>query len=89
VHFDKNDNSLPASDRRHGDRPSQPGLLKPAEAGIYLKVPENALAKMRMTGDGPPFVKIGTRVRYRLEALDEWIRAREYTSTSATSQAHK
>ena len=41
------------------------------------------LTKMRLTGDGPPFVKVGARaVAYRKADLDAWLQARVRRSTS-------
>jgi predicted DNA-binding transcriptional regulator AlpA len=42
------------------------------------------LAKSRLTGTGPRFVKIGRSVRYRDSALREYIQARTRRSTSET-----
>ena len=39
-------------------------LLTPKEAAQLLKVSESWLAKARMRGDGPPFIKIGRAIRY-------------------------
>ena len=47
-------------------------------AAAYLGIGESSLNKMRMTGDGPRFVRAGARrVLYRVAALDEWLEARE------------
>jgi hypothetical protein len=40
-------------------------------------------AKRRMTGDGPPFVKIGRHVRYPRDSWEAWKRAQTFGSTSA------
>lgn len=42
---------------------------------------KNWLAKQRMTGDGPRFLKIGGSIRYRQSAVEEWLRACERKST--------
>ena len=42
-------------------------------------------AKRRLTGDGPPFRKIGKSVRYFWPDVDNWLRARTRTSTSDMS----
>jgi hypothetical protein len=41
-----------------------------------------ALAKARLRGDGPRFVKNGHSVRYPLSYLREYIRSRTRSSTS-------
>ena len=33
----------------------------------------STLAKMRLRGDGPPFVRVGASVRYPEDALREWM----------------
>jgi Helix-turn-helix domain len=44
--------------------PAAVKLLNPKEAAQLLKVSVSWLAKARMRGDGPPFIKIGRNVRY-------------------------
>jgi len=39
-------------------------LLTPRETSAFLRVSESWLAKARMRGDGPPYVKIGRSIRY-------------------------
>jgi Helix-turn-helix domain len=39
-------------------------LLTPKEAAELLKVSVSWLAKARIRGDGPPFIKIGRSIRY-------------------------
>ena len=59
--------------------------ISSAEAAELLKISDNALAKMRHGGDGPPFVKIGRRVRYARSDLQVWLAARRYSSTTAVT----
>jgi hypothetical protein len=40
------------------------------------------LAKSRVTGHGPPFLKVGRLVYYDLEELDAWLLACRRRSTS-------
>lgn len=42
----------------------------------------STLAKSRVSGDGPPFLKIGRSVRYDVAEADQWLEARRRTSTS-------
>lgn len=46
-----------------------------------LRVKEGTLQNWRSRGEGPPFVKIGSRVFYEAEAVREWVRSRRRTST--------
>ena len=47
-------------------------LLTPAEAAKFLRISESWLAKARMRGDGPPFIRIGHSIRYSQTALIDW-----------------
>ncbi|MFT4131882.1 helix-turn-helix transcriptional regulator [Labrys sp. (in: a-proteobacteria)] len=40
------------------------------------------LNKLRLTGDGPPFLKIGKKVLYRRSDVERWFASRVRTSTS-------
>ena len=52
-------------------------LMTREEAGDYLGIKPQTLATWAMTGRyGLPLVKIGRSVRYRREALDQFILAR-------------
>jgi predicted DNA-binding transcriptional regulator AlpA len=57
-------------------------LLTPREAADFLRLSSSWLAKARMRGDGPPFVKPGRSIRYRESELLRWIRSRTHLSTS-------
>lgn len=62
-------------------RPSRT-LLTPSQASEYLQLSQNTLAKMRIEGEGPPFFKLGSRVRYDIAEMETWLRNRLRTSTS-------
>jgi predicted DNA-binding transcriptional regulator AlpA len=47
-------------------------------------IPTSTLAKLRMRGGGPPYVKIGRAVRYPVRAGLEWMAARTIRNTSET-----
>jgi Helix-turn-helix domain len=58
-------------------------LMPPAAAAEYLGgIVVGTLAKWRHFGEGPEYVKIGTRVMYEQSALDAYIAARRCRSTS-------
>jgi excisionase family DNA binding protein len=57
-------------------------LLTPQDAAELLALSKSWLAKLRMNGDGPAFVKLGRRVRYRLSDLQAWTNGAVYRSTS-------
>ena len=52
------------------------------EVAKLWRVSESFLAKARMRGDGPPFIKVGRSIRYSEVALQHWMRARQRLSTS-------
>ena len=47
-----------------------------------LNVTASYLAKMRLTGDGPRFTKLGRAVRYDPGDVQAWLDARKANSTS-------
>ena len=57
-------------------------LLTAKEAGARLKVSLSWLAKARMRGDGPPYIRIGRSIRYAEAALMQWMKSRQRLSTS-------
>ena len=57
-------------------------LLTPKEAANFLRLSISWLAKARMRGDGPSYVKLGRSVRYREGALLQWMKSRARLSTS-------
>lgn len=56
--------------------------LNTSGAAEYLGLAESTLEKMRVTGDGPAFVKLGRAVRYRISDLDAYLAERVVSSTS-------
>jgi predicted DNA-binding transcriptional regulator AlpA len=44
------------------------------------------LEKKRVHGDGPPFLKLGRSVRYRLADLDAWMAGKVVGSTSERAE---
>jgi excisionase family DNA binding protein len=45
----------------------------PVEAADYLRSSTSTLAKLRLLGQAPAFVRIGRAVRYRQSDLDAWM----------------
>lgn len=52
------------------------------EAAIYLRLSKPHLEKLRCTGGGPRFVKLGRRVVYRTIDLDAWLELHLRANTS-------
>ncbi|MCF7982418.1 MAG: helix-turn-helix domain-containing protein [Pseudomonadales bacterium] len=61
---------------------SKPILLNRAEASDYIGVKSQTLAVWASTGRySLPFVKVGRKVLYRKEDLDQFLTRRTFTST--------
>ena len=57
--------------------------LRPAEAAAYTGVAASTLAKRRLRGDPPTYLKIATNtVVYAIEDLDAWLQSCRRSSTS-------
>ena len=60
-------------------------VLRTPGAAEYTGLAVSTLEKMRLTGDGPEFIRLSTRaVGYDIEALDRWLESRRRRSTSDT-----
>lgn len=57
-------------------------VLRPDETARRLNNSTSTLAKWRMTGDGPRFVKVGRAVRYRQSDIEDWLASRTVSSTA-------
>jgi predicted DNA-binding transcriptional regulator AlpA len=53
-------------------------LLKPNETAEFLRLSQSWLAKSRMSGKGPPFIRIGRAIRYSQTALLQWMKSMKY-----------
>jgi hypothetical protein len=62
-------------------------LLKPSQAARFLKVNVKTLANWRVTGKGPSFHKIGTRVVYGFAELKAFAASGSRKSTSDKGDA--
>jgi len=57
-------------------------LLTAKDAANLLKVSLSWLAKARMRGDGPPYIKVGRSIRYTEAGVLQWMKSRQRLSTS-------
>ena len=62
-------------------------LLTPDDLERETGVPKSSWAKRRMTGDCPPYIKIGRRVFYRRRELSLWLDAHLVNNTSQATGA--
>jgi predicted DNA-binding transcriptional regulator AlpA len=56
--------------------------LRTPAAADYTGYSESTLEKKRLSGDGPPFIKLGRSVVYDTRDLDAWLAERRLNSTS-------
>jgi excisionase family DNA binding protein len=56
--------------------------LTPGEAAAHLRASPSYLAKLRLTGGGPRFLRVGRSIRYARPDLDTWIARRAAHSTT-------
>ena len=53
-----------------------------AEAAELLRLSSRTLERLRVTGDGPAFCRLGRRIVYRRADLERWATSRRFHSTS-------
>jgi predicted DNA-binding transcriptional regulator AlpA len=64
-------------------RLSDERLLTRAEVEKFFGYPSKRFLEIAaLRGDGPPFIRIGRSVRYRVGDLRQWLNSRTVTSTS-------
>jgi excisionase family DNA binding protein len=49
-------------------------LLTEAQVARLLAVSLSTMKRLRASGDGPSFIRIGRAIRYRREDVDTWLR---------------
>lgn len=59
-----------------------PTILNATQAAERLSLSVSTLAKMRLSGSGPAYAKLGRRVVYRIEDLDAWVAINRFQSTA-------
>jgi helix-turn-helix protein len=78
--------ALIRSRRNNQEPPNEAGAGKrmfiAQDAAMYLGLAPQTLAKLRWSGDSPPYFKVGRRVLYDREELDAWLNERRRKSTS-------
>lgn len=61
---------------------NQVRCLKTKAASAYCGAGVSTFEKLRLTGKGPKYIKIGRAVVYRPEDLDKWLASKLRQSTS-------
>lgn len=57
-------------------------LLKPKQLAATLGINENTLAKWRLSGVGPKYIKVQRHIRYSEYDVREWLNERKFHSTT-------
>ena len=57
-------------------------LLPAHEAAEHIGIAPQTLAKLRWSGESPPYHKIGRKVVYDRDELEKWLKERRRRSTS-------
>ena len=63
--------------------------LRTKDAAAYIGLSKSTLEKMRVTGGGPPFIKMGKTVVYDVTDLDAWMAERRFRSTAEADAARQ
>ena len=67
-----------------------PGVLPASDAARFLGLSQSTLAKLRLSGNGPIYCKLGRRVVYRREDLAAWLESRvAHNTTDADARLPK
>ena len=75
----------PATTQGGSSRGGPPGaeLLTPDETAQRLRLAKQALARWRVEGKGPAFVRLdGNRIAYRADDIEAWLAGRRFHSTA-------
>ena len=56
--------------------------LNVAEAAKFANLGASTLNKLRLTGDGPSYIKLGRRVVYARDDIEGWMQSKRRRSTS-------
>ncbi len=80
-YFDQNLYDLAAvvaarvADSLRDNPPVVPEYLNAKQAASFTGFTPKALERMRQRGEGAAYTKLGTRIRYRIDDLREWMEA--------------
>ena len=64
----------------------QQEYVRTRDAARYLSLSHRTLEKLRVTGAGPEYFKMGRAVLYAISELDAWLARNRRCSTSDTSR---
>ena len=69
-------------ERKHSPVITRSLVLRAADAAKAVGLSESTLAKLRLNGNGPVYCKLGRRVVYPSDELDQWLRSRTTRDTT-------
>lgn len=64
---------------------NQRRMLRTEDAANYTGLSASTLTKLRLTGGGPEYIKLGKVVVYDLADLDAWLSSKRRRSTSVVA----
>lgn len=69
--------------------PAGKRMIDEVEFELAYGIPKRTLQKMRLFGDGPTFLKLGSSVRYRVEDIESWLESLPRGGAGVPSSAVK
>ncbi|TPN58641.1 helix-turn-helix domain-containing protein [Mesorhizobium sp. B1-1-9] len=60
-------------------------MLRTDGAALHVGLSVSTLEKLRLTGDGPEYIKLGRAVVYKSSDLDAWMESNRRKSTSVAA----
>ena len=63
--------------------------LRTREAAAYVGLSYSTMTKLRLSGAGPSYIKLGSTVVYDRADLDAWLKSRKCQSTSEYGERHE
>lgn len=63
-------------------RGQMPALMEIGDVAALMRISPSLLAKWRMRGRGPPFIKAGRRILYECAEVRRWLREQTRSSTA-------
>ncbi|TIP25685.1 MAG: helix-turn-helix domain-containing protein [Mesorhizobium sp.] len=60
-------------------------MLRTDGAALHVGLSVSTLEKLRLTGDGPEYIKLGRSVVYKPSDLDAWMEGNRRKSTSVAA----
>ena len=76
---------MAVANRLAEDLCDRPAIMSGSQLAELLGVPARTLEHWRVTGDGPPFLRVGKHCRYARSSVAAWLREREAKNTAEAS----